>query len=82
MFRPMQSSSEGEGETPCGSDQGLEQLTDVSGSNVEVYAEEEVNVSEVKVCVCVCACVHACVRVCVSLSFEWTAVHVTAVCRP
>ena len=67
MFRPVPSSSEGEGETPCGSDQGLEQLTDVSGSNVEVYAEEEVNVSEVKVCVCV--------------SFEWTAVHVTAVCR-
>ena len=33
MFRPMQSSSEGEGETPCGSDQGLEQLTDVSGSD-------------------------------------------------
>ena len=58
MFRPMQSSSEGEGETPCGSDQGLEQLTDVSGSNVEVYAEEEVNVSEV--CVCVCVCVHHC----------------------
>lgn len=43
MFRAVQSSSEGEGETPCGSDQGLEQLADVSGSNVEVYAEEEVN---------------------------------------
>ena len=56
MFRAVQSSSEGEGETPCGSDQGLEQLADVSGSNVEVYAEEEVNVSEVRVCVCVRHC--------------------------
>ena len=31
---------------PCGSGQGLEQLGDASGGNVEVYAEEvEVNVS-------------------------------------
>ena len=44
-FRPMQSSSEGEGETPCGGDQGLEQLADVSGSNVEVHAEKKVKVS-------------------------------------
>ena len=46
MFRAVQSSSEGEGDAPCGSGQGLEQqLGDASGSNVEVYAEEEVNVS-------------------------------------
>ena len=45
MFRAVQSSSEGEGETPCGSGQGLEQLGDASGGNVEVYAEKEVNVS-------------------------------------
>ena len=55
MFRAVQSSSEGEGEAPCGSDQGLEQLGDVSGSNVEVFAEEEVNMS---VCTRLCRNVH------------------------